>query len=64
MFTCICKAVTSDKVSAAIDHGAATVEAVSEATGACTGCGTCRDRIESMIDERGRPCPVAGLRAA
>ena len=64
MFTCICRAVTSDKVSAAIDRGAATVEAVSEATGACTGCGTCRDRIESMIDERGRPCPVAGLRAA
>jgi bacterioferritin-associated ferredoxin len=64
MFACICMAVTSDKVSTAIDNGAATVEAVSEATGACTGCGTCWDRIESMLGERGRPCPLEALRAA
>ena len=64
MFACICRAVTSDRVSTAIDNGAATVEAVSTATGACTGCGTCRDRIESMIGERERQCPRKALQDA
>ncbi|MGH3216642.1 MAG: (2Fe-2S)-binding protein [Trebonia sp.] len=59
MFACICNAVSSEEVSAAIDDGAATVEAVSDATGACTGCGTCWDRIETMIGERSRRCPLA-----
>jgi bacterioferritin-associated ferredoxin len=56
--------VTSDRVSTAIDNGASTVEAVSSATGACTGCGTCRDRIENMIGERARPCPLKALQTA
>ena len=64
MFACICRAVTSDRVSTAIDGGATTVEAVSSATGACTGCGTCRDRIEGMIGERGRQCPLKALQDA
>jgi bacterioferritin-associated ferredoxin len=64
VFACICRAVTSDRVSTAIDNGAATVEAVSSATGACTGCGTCRDRIENMIGERARPCPLKALQDA
>ncbi len=64
MFACICRAVTSERVSTAIDNGAATVEAVSSATGACTGCGTCRDRIENMIDERARQCPLKALQTA
>ena len=51
MFACICRAVTSDEVSTAVDNGAATVEAVSIATGAGTGCGTCQDRIETMIGD-------------
>jgi bacterioferritin-associated ferredoxin len=64
VFACICRAVTSDRVSTAIDNGAATVEAVSSATGACTGCGTCRDRIEKLIGERARPCPLKALQDA
>ena len=64
MFACICRAVTSEQVSAAIDNGAATVEAVSSATRACTGCGTCRDRIENMIGERAAPCPLKALQSA
>ncbi len=64
MFACICRAVTSERVSTAIDNGAATVEAVSSATGACTGCGTCRGRIESMIGESARPCPLKALQDA
>ena len=64
MFACICRAVTCDEVGTALDEGAATVEAVAEATGAGTGCGTCRDRIAAMIGERGPQCPVPALRVA
>ena len=64
MFACICRAVTCDEVGAALDEGAATVEEVAEATGAGTGCGTCRDRIAGMIGERGQQCPVPALRVA
>jgi bacterioferritin-associated ferredoxin len=64
VFACICRAVTSDEVSTAIDNGAATVEAVSMATRACTGCGTCRDRIENMIGERTVQCPLKALQSA
>ena len=64
MFACICRAVSSERVSTAIDNGAATVEAVSAATGACTGCGTCRERIENMIGERARQCPLKALQNA
>jgi bacterioferritin-associated ferredoxin len=64
MFACICRAVTCDQVRAAIAEGAATVEAVAEATGAGTGCGTCRDRIASMISERGQQSQAAALRVA
>lgn len=52
MFACICRAVTSDEVAAAIDDGAATVKAVAMATRACTGCGMCRERIRAMLGER------------
>ncbi|MGH3246311.1 MAG: (2Fe-2S)-binding protein [Trebonia sp.] len=55
MFACICRAVTSDEVGAAIDNGAATVAAVAKATRACTSCGMCRDRIRGMLGEGGRP---------
>lgn len=55
MFACICRAVTSDEVSAAIEEGAATLAAVAKATGACTRCGTCRDRIRGMLSGCGEP---------
>jgi bacterioferritin-associated ferredoxin len=61
MFACICRAVTRDEISAAIDEGADTIEAVSEATRAGTGCGTCRTRIGNMISERAQ-CPLEALR--
>jgi bacterioferritin-associated ferredoxin len=64
LFVCICRAVTEDRVHAAIDQGATTTEAVAEATRAGTGCGGCRDYIEDMIDERCQRCPVAALRVA
>jgi bacterioferritin-associated ferredoxin len=52
VFACICRAVTTDDVGAAMDNGAATVAAVAKATRACTSCGICRDRIRAMLGER------------
>ena len=54
VFACICRAVTSDEVGAAIDDGAATLAAVARATRACTSCGLCKERIRAMLGERGR----------
>ena len=62
MFACICRAVTSDEVNAAIDNGAATLQAVARATRACTSCGTCRDRIRDMLGERS--CSLSELSVA
>jgi bacterioferritin-associated ferredoxin len=64
LYACICRAVTADELSAAIDEGADTVETVGHATGAGTCCGTCQVRIESMLAERAASCPVAALRAS
>jgi bacterioferritin-associated ferredoxin len=64
VYACICRAVTSDEVGTAIDNGAATVQAVAKATRACTGCGTCRERIQAMIGERESLCPLESLTAA
>jgi bacterioferritin-associated ferredoxin len=64
VFACICRAVTRDEVSAAVDRGATTVEAVASQTRAGTGCGTCRDRLRDLIEERGQACPVAKLQVA
>ena len=63
MFACICCAVSVDEVNAAIDAGADTVDAVSDATCAGTGCGTCHDRLEGLIEDR-IGCPLAALRVA
>ena len=64
MFACICHAVTCDEIHAAVDDGAVTVEEVGEITLAGTGCGTCQQRLETMIGERARHCPLAALRVA
>jgi bacterioferritin-associated ferredoxin len=58
VFTCICRAVTDDRVNAAIDKGATTIEAVADATGAGTGCGSCQARIGDLIGERSHACPL------
>jgi bacterioferritin-associated ferredoxin len=64
LFACICNAVTDDQVLSAIDLGAATVEAVGDATRAGTCCGGCRDHLEDLIAERCLACPLVKLQAA
>ena len=48
---CACRNVRSDAIAAAILGGCATHEAVGEATGAGTNCGSCRPDITRMLDE-------------
>jgi bacterioferritin-associated ferredoxin len=58
MFACICAAVEEREILAAVDMGADSLYAVSQATHAGTGCGTCHDRIEDLIEARCGACPL------
>jgi bacterioferritin-associated ferredoxin len=53
MFVCICRVVTQSRIHAVIAAGANTVDEVTNACGAGGDCGSCRDEIQSMIDEHG-----------
>jgi bacterioferritin-associated ferredoxin len=71
MYVCICRAVTEGEVRAAIDSGAATVAAVTEACCAGDDCGACHGVIRELIEERAergkdslRRLPVVPDRAA
>ncbi len=61
MYVCVCRAVTDEKVNAAIDAGADTVEAVTTACCAGDDCGACHQTIEDMIEERTGKRPVRRL---
>jgi bacterioferritin-associated ferredoxin len=52
MYVCICAAVTDAQVRACIDAGAGTVEEIGERCEAGTGCGSCLDRLDVMLEER------------
>jgi NAD(P)H-nitrite reductase large subunit len=47
---CVCYDVYSDEILQAIQNGADTVEKISELTYACQGCGSCRLKIEAMLE--------------
>ena len=46
---CACRGVRADRIGAAIEAGAGSVDAVSEATGAGSSCGSCRPEIVRII---------------
>ncbi len=50
MWVCICHAVAEREVKAAIEGGACTREAVTDACGAGGDCGSCHHMIEGMIE--------------
>jgi bacterioferritin-associated ferredoxin len=52
MYVCVCRAVTDEKVWAAIDAGAKSVEEVTDACCAGDDCGACHQTIEGMIEDR------------
>jgi bacterioferritin-associated ferredoxin len=51
MYACICERVRECDVRLAIRCGARTEESVGAACGAGTGCGSCLDRIDELIQE-------------
>jgi bacterioferritin-associated ferredoxin len=51
MYVCICRAVTQERVRAAIEGGAESVSAVTAACCAGDDCGACHGVIEEMIEE-------------
>jgi bacterioferritin-associated ferredoxin len=51
MYVCVCRAVTEEKVKAAIEAGAQSVEAVTAACCAGDDCGSCHPMIEDMIEK-------------
>jgi bacterioferritin-associated ferredoxin len=51
VFVCICARVRECEVRSAIRLGARSEDAVADACGAGTGCGTCVERIEQLLDE-------------
>jgi bacterioferritin-associated ferredoxin len=51
VFVCICERVRESEVRAVVLCGARTEEAVGDACGAGTNCGSCLDRILDLIDE-------------
>jgi bacterioferritin-associated ferredoxin len=61
MYVCVCRAVTEEKVRAAIDAGAESVQAVTATCCAGDDCGACHQTIEDMIEERTGKAPVRRL---
>ena len=49
MYACICHAVTTAEVDAAVALGATSVKQVRNATGAGSGCGTCVKRLSCLV---------------
>lgn len=64
MYACICNAVTVEDVSAAVDAGAESLDAIARATNAGTNCHSCHDHLEDIVEERCGHCPLAALAVA
>lgn len=60
---CQCNGVTKGHIDDAVRQGCGTVAEVSRCTRAGTGCGTCRSRIQELLDASSREAPVAAVAA-
>ncbi|MCL2447517.1 MAG: FAD-dependent oxidoreductase [Polyangiaceae bacterium] len=56
---CTCHKVTDSHILQSLAAGATSVEAVGAATGAGTGCGSCRSEIARLVTRRAGPPPAA-----
>ena len=63
MYVCICARVRECEVRTAIECGARTEDAVGDACGAGTSCGSCLDRIEDLIEEATKSDTLAVMAA-
>ena len=51
MYVCVCQAVKDSEVRQAVASGVQDVDELGEVLGVGTGCGTCRDFAQALIDE-------------
>lgn len=49
MYVCMCAAVTDTEVRASVRAGARCLEDVAEECAAGTGCGSCHERIDTIL---------------
>ena len=50
MYVCLCQGVTDSDIIAALEDGAETLEDIQKQLGAATGCGSCREYTEQLVD--------------
>ena len=60
MYVCICKAVTDKQIRKAAARGADNLYELREALGVASGCGSCADHAQQILDqaETGRSSPT------
>ena len=51
MYVCICNAISDQDIRDAVDQGAEDLSAIQTHLGAATGCGTCAEYTEKVINE-------------
>jgi len=51
MYVCICKAVSDTQIKEAVANGAEDLASIQANLGAATGCGTCVDYAQKVINE-------------
>ena len=61
LYVCICARVRECELRAAIRRGAHSEEAVGDACGAGTGCGTCLEHIDELIGEEAAVDTLVGV---
>lgn len=49
MYVCLCHAVTDRKIRKAIARGATSVDEITRACGAGSGCGGCRPELDALL---------------
>jgi NAD(P)H-dependent nitrite reductase large subunit len=61
---CDCNAVTKAEIVEAVLRGARTLQAVSDVTHACTGCGSCRPQVQAILEFAAQGAPPVEVMAA
>ena len=52
MFVCLCKAITDREIHEAVDSGVDHVDQLEEICGVGSGCGSCKDLAQELINSR------------
>ncbi len=52
MYVCLCQAVRDSEIEAAVAAGHSNLDALAEQLGVGTGCGSCREHAQLLIDQQ------------